>query len=162
MGAWGINPFDCDEGLDIKESWDYWLEGNNPIEYDDVMNRFFERWGDAVRYGDSITNNEIIALIALHFENERNIPKKLALVAEDAINRELEESEIEKWAESERSNRKGFLLHFLEQIGGKRKKPKNPNIFLDPALQFRSLGSAKNRLLKSFKKIMNSKVRIGL
>ncbi|MCK9609543.1 MAG: hypothetical protein M0R33_24200 [Methylomonas sp.] len=162
MGAWGIDPFDCDEGVEIREKWNEWLDGVHSVGYEEALKRFFAHWGDAINYGDTVTNNEIIALVVLHFEYEREVPKKLAKAAEDAINRELEVTEISSWKESVQQARKDFLISLLEKIGGSRKKPKNPNFFLDPALQFRTLNSAKKSLLDSFRKLKTSRTRIGL
>ena len=162
MGAWGVGPFDSDEGLDIRERWENWLNGYDAIGYEQAIKLFFDHWGDAIAYGDSITNNEVIALAALHHENNKEIPSKLASAVEDAINRELEPSEIDKWKDSEKQARREFLRDLLEKVGGSRRKPKNPNLILDPALHFRSLGKAKASLLKSFQKIKGSKVRISL
>ena len=69
MGAWGFNPFDCDEGLDVKERWQERVNSRNQKDCSHVVSHFFEQWGDAVKYGDSITNNEIIALTVLHFDD---------------------------------------------------------------------------------------------
>jgi len=160
MGAWGYSPFECDEGLDVKERWDDWINGYHAIGYDNAIKRFFEHWGDAIRYGDSITNNEIIALTFLHLDNNRELPKKLQNVAEDAINRELEENELERWKDPEK--RRDFLVQLLEKIGGIRKKPKSPNIFLDPALHYRSLAEAQSKLSRAYSKLKSSKYPIGL
>ncbi|MFC5768915.1 hypothetical protein [Thauera sinica] len=162
MGAWGVNPFECDEGLDVKERWSSWTEGHGAISYDEAANRFFLQWGDSINHGDTVTNNEVIALAAIYIENGIDFPKKLLSATEDAINRELDPSEIEKWEASRQSARQDFLLELLKNIGGTRRKPKNPNLFLDPALHYRSVGSARDSLLKAYKKIKSSKIRIGL
>lgn len=96
----------------------------------------------------------------MHIESEIVIPIKLVNVAQDAINRELEPSELEKWGDLEK--RKNFLDSFLLKIGGMKKTNKSPNFLLDPALHFRNLDVAKKKLLKAIKKIKKSKVRIGL
>ena len=162
MGAWGINPFEYDEGLDVKERWNDWINGYEPVGYDEAIKRFFNHWGDAVKYGDSITNNEIIALVALHLESNIAIPKVLFSAAEGAINRELETSELGNWQEDQREAREEFLSDLLVKIGGKRKTPKKSGLFFDPALHFRSTDSARNSLVSSFNKLKNSKVRISL
>lgn len=40
MGAWEFDPFECDEGLDVKERWDDWLNGRNQVGYDEAINVF--------------------------------------------------------------------------------------------------------------------------
>ncbi|KAF0803513.1 hypothetical protein ACRYJU_04455 [Alloalcanivorax xenomutans] len=161
MGAWGVGPFDCDEGLDIKDRWEDWINGYNAVGYDEAIKRFFSRWGDAIRYGDSITNNEIIALVALHFDNQMQPPRKLVKAAGEAINRELELSEVGKWEHDKRRLREEFLCDFLDRLGAVRKKPKSQNLFMDPALNYRSLNVAKKGLLRSFRKIKDREKRVG-
>jgi len=158
MGTWGYLPLECDEGQDIKERWDDWVNGYNSVGYDEAIKRFFSHWGDSIRYGDSITNNEIIALTFIHINNDIELPKKLQKVAEDAINRELEDGELERWKDSD--ERGEFLTKILQKIGGVRKQPKSPNIFLDKALHYRSLTEAEKKLSKSFCKLKRSKYPI--
>lgn len=155
MGAWGYSPLDCDEGLDVKENWDNWLDGFNAVGYDEAIKRFFEHWGNAIKYGDSVTNNEIIALAFIHLENDIELPTKLKKATEDAINRELEGGELERWKEPDK--RQAFLEQLLTAIDGARKVPKNPNFLLDPALHYRSLSEAEKKLSKAYGKLKSKR-----
>lgn len=160
MGSWGYSALECDEGQEVKERWDDWVSSHNAVGYDEAIKRFFSQWGDAIRYGDSITNNKIIALTYIHLDQNISIPKKLRKVAEDAINRELVESELARWNDSDK--RSEFLIQVLQKIGGVEKKPKSPNVFLDQALHYRSLEETEKKLSKSYNKLKNSKYPIGI
>lgn len=158
MGAWGYSALDSDEGQEVKERWDTWKESG--YEDQQILDLFLKSWGDALRHGDSITNNEVIASAFLCEERKIPIPAKLKKVAVDAINRELEPIELERWENAQA--REQFLKDFLAKLGGGRKRPRKARLFSDPALAYGSSNEAKRKLIKSFRAIKDSKYPISL
>ncbi len=145
MGTWGYGLLDCDPALDIQELWDE-MQQSPKYDHIDATRMAFNRWGEAVKYGDTITNMEILALVALHLNNNLHPSKKLVKIAIDAINRELVPDQVSEWEEPEK--RKEVLLALLEQLGGKIKPPKKPTVFKDSALYYRNTKHARSELLK--------------
>jgi len=139
MGAWGYNALDNDPAYDVLYRWDEWTVKSSYTP-EEATKQFIEYWGDSVKYSDSITNMEIIALLAIHLNNEIPISKKLKKIATDAINRELVEEELKSWESPK--ERKDILISLLEEIDGEVKPPKKPKLFKDPALCY-YLGSSK-------------------
>lgn len=144
MGAWDYGALDNDPAKDVLYRWDERVEKNG-LSPDVALDLFFEQWGDSIRYGDTITNMEIIALLAIFLNNNLTVPQKLKKAAVDALNRELVPGALEAWSEPEK--RKESLLNLLHKIGGRVTPPKKPLFFTDPALCFRDTGSAKRSLL---------------
>ena len=89
MGAWGEELLENDPALDVVERWREWVEDPAGIGYDSAIDEYFEYWGTGVRYGDGITNMEILALVGIHFDKDLSIPKRLKKAGVDAANREL-------------------------------------------------------------------------
>jgi hypothetical protein len=150
MGAWGYSALDNDPAYDVLYRWEEWTVKNSYTPQA-ATDQFIKYWGDSIKYGDSITNMEIIALLAIHLNNELAISKKFTKIAVDAINRELVEDELTSWENPE--NRKQVLLELLKEVGGQVKPPKKPMIFKDPALCFKNTGTA----LCSLKKLSKEK-----
>lgn len=144
MGAWDYGALDNDPAQDVLYRWDERVEKNG-LSTDVALNLFFEQWGDSIRYGDTITNMEIIALLAIYLNNDFAVPSKLKKASIDALNRELVPSVLEAWGDPEK--RRESLLRLLYKIGGTVRPPKKPLFFNDPALCFRDTGSAKQALL---------------
>jgi len=158
MGAWGYSSLESDEGAEVRERWSGWRKaGYNEAQLIDL---FLKSWGDAVKYGDSITNNEIIATAQLCLDGSVSIPAKFKKVIVDAINRELEPMELERWETSEA--REKFFIGLLDKLGGKRQTPRKIKLFSNPALTFRSTAEGKTRLFRSFRKMKSSKHPISL
>lgn len=157
MGAWGYSSLECDEGLEVQERWKTWADEG----YDNkqIIEFFLKHWGDAINYGDSITNNEIIALTVLSAQKQETITGKLKKATVDAINRELEPVELERWEKPR--EREKFLNTLLTELGGKRKRPKKIKLFSDPVLDYKSSDEAINKLTKSFNNIKSSKYPIS-
>lgn len=153
MGAWGYSSLECDEGQEVQDKLQLWIDEG--YDYQEIADLFLEHWGDAINYGDSITNNEIIAVAELYLQKKESISDKLKKIMVDAINRELEISELERWDKPE--ERETFLKASLSELGGKRKKPKKRKFFSDPVLDFKSSDEAIRKLTKSFNKINSSK-----
>lgn len=150
MGTWGYDPLDSDAALDARHIWDSYvrtrLESEDWTE-DDVVRYFKEkRWGDAVRCGDNITNSEIIAVLEIFRSEGLGIPRELKRIAEDAINRELVEAELETWKDPEA--RRGVLLRLLEGIEGREKAPRKVRMFKDPSIEFPNKAVAERELMK--------------
>jgi hypothetical protein len=149
MGAWGYSALDNDPALDVLYRWEEWTVKSSYTP-EEATNHFIKYWGDSVRYGDSITNMEIIALLAIHLNGKIPILKKFAKIATDAINRELLEEALSTWDDPER--RKQILLLLLQEAGGEVKPPKKPKFFKDPALCYSNTGTAMSNLKKLSKK----------
>ena len=149
MGAWGYSALDNDPAYDVLYRWEEWTVKSSYTP-EEATEHFFKYWGDSIKYGDSITNMEIIALLAIHLNNKITISKKLKKTAIDAINRELVEEELSSWESPE--ERKAVLLSLLSEIGGEIKPPKKPKLFRDPALCYGNTGSAMSDLKKLIKK----------
>lgn len=145
MGAWGYGFLDNDPALDIQHLWDQMIE-DSEYTHHDITQKCFNRWADAIRYGDTITNMEIIALVVLHLNNELQPDKKLVAAAIDAINRELVPEELSSWKEPEK--RKHALMQLLKELGGKVKTPRKPITFHDPVLYYKNSKHARTELLK--------------
>ncbi len=146
MGAWDYGALDNDPALDVLQRWQEWI-GNPPgAGYEEGINAYFQVWGDAVNYGDSITNMEIIALLAIHLNKALLIPKRLTKAAKDAINRELMPDVLSSWKEPER--RKEALMAMLGEIGGKVKPVKPPKQFHDPTVHYKNTAEAREELLR--------------
>ena len=146
MGTWDYGLLDNDPALDIIELWDEMMHGSRKYTSEDVVKVCMGRWGDAINYGDSITNSEILALAALHLNNNCELSKKLKKITIDAINRELVATELSEWKEPEK--RKEVLESLLKQIGGKVKPPKKPLFKKDSALYYKNLEEARADLLR--------------
>ncbi len=146
MGAWDYGALDNDPALEVLQRWQEWIDDPAGFGYEQGIAQYFEYWGDAINYGDSITNMEIIALVGIHLNKNLPVPKRLVEAATDAVNRELVPEELRSWAEPEK--RKEALLRMLENIGGKRKPPKPPKQFRDPAIHFKNTAEAKEELLR--------------
>lgn len=144
MGAWQYGALDNDPANDVLYRWNERVVKNG-LSPDVALNLFLEQWGDAVRYGDTITNSEIIALLVIFLDSGLTVPQKLKKIAIEAINRELVPSVLAAWSEPDR--RKDSLLEILKKIGGRLAPPRKPFFFDDPALCFRDTGSAKRALL---------------
>lgn len=149
MGAWGYSALDNDPAYDVLYRWEEWT-AKNSYTPEDATNQFIKYWGDSVKYGDSITNMEIIALLAIHLNNKIAIPNKFRRIAADAINRELLEEALSSWDNPEK--RKQVLLSLLQEIGSEVKPPKKPILFKDPALCYRNTGTALSSLKTLSKK----------
>ncbi len=148
MGTWGYGLLDGDAALDIVELWEEYFSQPS-YGHTFVEEKCFGRWGDAVKYGDYITNTEILALVALHLDNNIPLSKRLKKTATDAINRELVDDELENFKDPQK--RKKILLDLLKTLGGKRRKPSKPRMFRDPALQYRNTEHARKELLRIVK-----------
>jgi hypothetical protein len=146
VGAWGYAALDNDPALDVLQRWREWVEDPAGIGYDGAIEQYFTYWGDALKYGDPITNMELIALLAIHLNNGLKVPKRLLTAAAAAINRELVEEELQSWEEPEK--RKEALLQLLSAIGGKIKPPKPPKVFGHPAIHFKNTPQARAELLQ--------------
>ncbi len=149
MGTWGHGLLDSDPALDIMQLWKEYVEEDLEYDHTTVEDQCFRRWGDAIRYGDSITNSEILALTALHLNNDLEVSKKLRKTAVDAINRELVQEELEEWEDPE--ERRQVLNQLLDVLGGKLKPPRRPKIFRDPSLQYKNSSHARSELMKLVK-----------
>jgi len=149
MGAWGYSALDNDPAYDVQYRWEEWTVKSSytPSE---ATEQFIKYWGDSIRYGDSITNMEIIALVAIHLNNNLAISNKLKKIAVDALNRELVEEALSEWEIPDK--RKETLLSLLKSIGGEVKAPKKPKIFKDPSLCYSNTASALCDLKKLSKK----------
>jgi hypothetical protein len=139
MGAWSYGPLDNDPAKDVLYRWSERVEKNG-LQPETVVDLFFDQWGDSIRYGDVITNLEIIALLTILKDSNLDIPSKLKKVAIDAVNRELTADALEPWDEPEK--RRACLVDILHSVGGKIRPPKPPLFFSDPALCFKNTDSA--------------------
>src|SRR5258705_12404718 len=102
MGAWEYGALDNDPALEVMDRWEYWVEDPGGMGYDAAIDHYFKYWGDAVRYGDAITNMEIIALAAIHLNKSIRLPARLKKAAVDALNRELVSDELQSWKDPNR------------------------------------------------------------
>jgi len=143
MGAWGVTPLENDAALDVIYLWEEWAEklGLSP---ESTVDRFIKHWGDALEYGDSVTNMEVIALTTLLSDRSLTIPQSLRTAAIDATNRELQLEALELWENPE--ERRRALLSTLELLGGTERAPKKRWSFFDPALSFRNTADATRSL----------------
>ena len=158
MGTWGYNPLDNDAALDVQHMWEHYVEpGRKEYGWDEegIVRYFVERrWGDAVNCGDNITNSEIIAVVEIFQEESLSVPTSLRRIAQDAINRELDEGELSAWEDPDR--RKASLLELLDSIGGRVKKPKRVRKFADPTVTYANRAVAERelgKLLGSWRKL---------
>ncbi|WP_334062715.1 hypothetical protein [Alteromonas genovensis] len=149
MGAWGYSALDNDPAYDVQYRWDEWTVKSS-YTANEATEQFIKYWGDSIKYGDSITNMEIIALLAIHLNSNLPIAKKLKKISIDALNRELVEEALNEWESP--GKRKEALLSLLESIGGQVKAPKKPKIFKDPSLCYSNTASALSDLKKLSKK----------
>lgn len=154
MGAWNYGALDNDPAGDVLYRWNERVEKNG-LTPETATDLFFKDWGDAIRYGDSITNMEIVALLAVHLNNSLPVPKKLKRAAEDAINRELVPSMLETWTDA--AKRKEVLLSLMHEIGGKVTPPKKVLFFNDPALCYKNTSVAYDALLELVEKAKKGK-----
>ena len=149
MGAWGYSALDNDPASDVQYRWDEWtVKSSYTVE--EATDQFIKYWGDSIKYGDSITNMEIIALLAIHLNSNLALSKKLKKISIDALNRELVEGALNEWKSP--STRKKTLLLLLNSIGGEVKAPQKPKIFKDPSLCYSNTASALSNLKKLSKK----------
>jgi hypothetical protein len=150
MRAWGYDPLDKDAALNVQHLWDHYIEGSSgsrKYTEEGIVHYFIEqRWGEAVHYGDSITNGEIIALTEIFRANGLKITEKLRELAETAINRELQEQALELWEDPDK--RKMGLLQLLDHIGGKLKKIPKEKDGKDPCAVYESRAVAECELMK--------------
>jgi len=144
MGAWDYGALDNDPAKDILYRWGERVEKNG-LSPDLALSLFFEQWGDAIRYGDAITNMEIVAVLAIYLNNDLTVPSKLKKASIDALNRELVPSALGAWGDPEK--RRESLMSLLHKLGGKVSPPKRSLFFSDSALYFRNTDSAKQILL---------------
>lgn len=157
MGAWGYSTLETDEGLEIIDRWDSLVDLG--YENNAIIDSLLKHWGDSIKYGDSITNNEIIATAQLCTDKKIDLPEKLKKVTCDAINRELEPSELERWGNAQK--REGYLSALLEDIGGRREPPKKHRFFQSSVLDFKTTNDARKQLKKAVKKMRESKVPLS-
>ncbi len=158
MGAWGYSALESDEGLGVKDWWETGEKlGHDSAKIIDIQ---IKEWGDAVNYGDSITNNEILATALICIDKNIDLSSKLKKITIDAINRELETIELARWRDPR--EREDALNNLLIELGGKRKKPQRYKIFSDSALEYKSVKIARNKLLKSYKKSQSKAHPISL
>jgi hypothetical protein len=146
MGAWNYNALDNDSALEVIQRWQEWVVDPAGVGYEEAIERYFKYWGDSVNYGDAITNMEIIALLAIHLNEGRPVPKRLVKAGGDAINRELVPEELNSWKEPEQ--RKDVLLKMLAAIGGKVKPPKLSKSFSDASIHYKNTAAARQDLLR--------------
>lgn len=151
MGAWGYTIFENDAAQEVLDRWDEWNNGPHAMGYEQALEHYFKYWGDAIEYGDSITNCEIIALVGIHLEKEIEIPKKLFEAAVKAISRELEFGELANWSDPE--ERENVLRELIGKIGAKPVKIKKRLFFKDPTIQYGNPASAKKNLLSLAKRM---------
>jgi hypothetical protein len=159
MGAWDYGALDNDPALEVLDRWQAWVDDPAAIGYEAAIDQYFKYWGDAVGYGDSITNMEVIALAAIHFNRELRVPARLRKATVDALNRELVPDELNSWANPAR--REEVLLRMLAELGGKRTRPRRPKMINDPAVQFRSIGSARAELIGLAKAVTGEVKQLG-
>lgn len=145
MGTWDYGLLDNDPAMDIKDLWDRVMQEPG-YDHNDAVNTCFNRWGDAVNYGDTITNMEILALVALHFNSKLKLAERMVKIAIDAINRELMPEELSSWEEPEK--RKKVLMTLLKKLGGEVKPPTQKKMPKDTSLTYKSIQYAKTELLK--------------
>jgi hypothetical protein len=150
MGTWGYKALDSDAALDVQHIWESYIQEKvRTGSWDEktIVDYFVKkRWGDAINCGDNITNGEVIALVEILRSENLKIPSSLRRIAEDAINRELVDGELNAWAEPRR--REAELLKMLQLIGGKRKRPKAIRLLSDPSASFKNTAIAERELLK--------------
>ena len=161
MGTWGYEPLDSDAAMEIQYLWDtYVIQNVREYNWDkeQIVDYFIGRWGDAVNYGDNITNSEIIALVEIFRSENLKITKTFKKVAQDAINRELMDEEIAEWKDPKK--RKKILLSYLDSIGGKIKKPKKKIVYNDSAILYKNKATAERELMKMTK--FGRKMTFGL
>lgn len=154
MGAWGYSALDNDPAYDVQYRWEERIVKSS-YTTEEATEQFIKDWGDSIKYGDSITNMEIIALLAIHLNNNLKLPTSLKTISIDAINRELLDEALIEWESPDK--RKEILLSLLHSIGGKVRAPKMPKIFRDPALCYSSTNAAKKDLYALTKAIKKSK-----
>lgn len=146
MGAWGYSIFENDAAQEVAERWADWIDGPKAIGYDKAIERFFKYWGDAIKYGDPITNSEIIALLGIHLRSDIEVPKRLRTAAIVAISNELEEGALSSWDEPEK--REAALRDLLNRINAEPTKPKRPAFFKDSAFHYKDIAAAKRDLVE--------------
>lgn len=154
MGTWGVGSFDNDPAIELRERFEEWVDGLKPIGYDAAIDRFFRHWGDAVNYGDSITNSEIIALAAIHIERKLALPIRLRKAVVHAISRELLPEVLQSWEDPEQ--RAVELEAMLRELNERKVDVPRPYWFRDPALIYGSIESAKRDLLRRCRQVRNS------
>ena len=145
MGAWDYSALDNDPAFDVQYRWQEWTVKSS-YTAKQATEQFIKYWGDAVKYGDAITNMEIIALLAIHLNGALAIPKKLRKIAIDAINRELVDEALNEWESP--TKRKEALISLLNEINGVITPPKKPKFFKDPSLCYSNTPSALGALKK--------------
>lgn len=145
MGAWGEGLLENDAALDILYLWDEWV-GKRSLGIEDATERALKHWGVSLKYGDSITNCEVIAWAAKCLEEGVIPPKRLAKAAIDATNRELVSAELERWSRPDA--RELELKSLLSALGGEIKPPKPTRFFKHKALHFRNSEVAVKALRK--------------
>ena len=145
MGTWDYGLLDNDPAMDIKDLWDKMMHEPG-YDHNDAVNTCFNRWGDAANYGDTITNMEILALVALHLNSNLELPERLVKISIDAINRELMPGELSSWEEP--AKRKQVLMTLLDELGGEVKLPIQKRILKDTSLTYKSIQHARVELLK--------------
>jgi hypothetical protein len=151
MGAWDYSIFDNDSAQEVVQRWEEWIDSPKAIGYKKAIDRYFKYWGEAIEYGDPITNSEVIALLGLHLEKNIVVPAKLKEAAVTAVSIELELNSLNSWDNPEK--RKEALLGILSRINAKPKVIKRRYLFKDPALEYRSSQAAKKDLLVRAKKM---------
>ena len=154
MGAWGYSALDNDSAYDILYLWEEWTQKCSYTS-EQATQKFIQDWGDAINYGDSLTNMEIIALLAILLNNGAAISEQFKKISVDAINREIIDEALDSWNDPDK--RKVTLISLLKEVDGEIKKPIKPKFFKDPALCYRNTNIALNDLNRLTKRIRKAK-----
>lgn len=116
MGAWGVEPYENDDGSDIKEIWDDYLN-DRAIEWGaEKVLGFFKR----VYFRGSLPvvsdgNSSLIIAIAQKFEdNELALPNDLETSLKNVLTLELSPQYLSEWGHSKKK-RKKFLISLAEK-----------------------------------------------
>jgi hypothetical protein len=157
LGAWDYGALDNDPALDVRGLWEARYDGVASIV--SIVETLLDRWGDGLNYGDTVTNMQVIALCALVRNTGQPIPARLKVAGQEAINRELIDSNLSTW--KDRSKRETALLTMLKDLGGRRKKPKKALEFHDSSIHYESTSSAHADLMRLAELISQERL-IGL
>ena len=117
MSAWGVGPFENDDGADLAGLWDDYIAESAPAWGMDKTGKFFEDMyfsGELPAVGDGNAKS-IIALGAKFHEAFGSIPNKIMSIVALALAWEAKSDVSVEW-ENDSEKRKKELLNLAEQF----------------------------------------------
>ena len=122
MGTWGSDFLDSDDALDIKETWDDFIQDSE--WQSEKIEQFFERvyFNNGENHLNEEFNIKILAIAKLFIINKLDISQQFKQKIEFAVSEELRPDRISEW-DSPKERRK-ILNELLKEIDGEKRKRK--------------------------------------